>query len=507
MEVRVVLGAEGSSRPWARRRHFSVHPVHVSLEGRLHIAARGTSSIALHPDRTPIHFYSQIHTCPTITYPPLPPWFPSLSHALAFALASPFPCVLTAVLLRQINAETNTYNCEACGMRFDAVRSLVAHQRYCSGGNWACRWCDMKEGEHLKGKGPGPDGPSTLCSVCASRFRSGYKKPPTIDADGKAVCDGCGLKFDSVRGLGSHIRGCTGGTWRCEWCAADEKQSRGKSPGPNGPRTLCSKCGSRFRNGQKARIERDDEGRLICDRCHKTFDSLIRLSGHKRFCDGGTWRCEWCDVDDGDAGGKGQGPTGPRTLCSICASRFRGGHTAPPPRDSDGRFFCEDCEKRFDTVSGLGSHRRFCTREVPNLKKGDLVEDLRLGGGFVALPENAPPLAHEFVGDALQIWCALSFLAKCCEVDRIVDWDEFLAVLGKDQETAARSAVLHNLHAFLVGMLYDHLYRQTKGFVAGGGVFDGRVLNGFTWQELLRQYLQMLAGERQIKLDLGGMSE
>ena len=83
------------------------------------------------------------------------------------------------------------------------------------------------------------------------------------------VCPTPGIR----RGLGSHSRGCSGGTWRCEWCNADEKAARGKSPGPNGPKTLCSRCGSRYRSGQGARVPRNAEGLYVCDRCTHTYDS------------------------------------------------------------------------------------------------------------------------------------------------------------------------------------------------------------------------------------------
>lgn len=120
------------------------------------------------------------------------------------------------------------YACEACQHVFENIRGLTAHQRTCSGGTWQCRWCTSKESE-TKGKGPGPDGPSTLCSVCASRYRSGYKQPPKRDAQGNFVCERCQSKFASVRGLGSHVRGCSGGNWRCEWCDTTEVRTRGST--------------------------------------------------------------------------------------------------------------------------------------------------------------------------------------------------------------------------------------------------------------------------------------
>jgi len=117
--------------------------------------------------------------------------------------------------------------------------------------NWGCQWCACSFSES-GGRSPGPDGPGTLCSACGSRYRNGHAGPPLMDKDGKYVCDGCNKAFGSIRGLGSHRRGCWGGQWKCDWCQVLEQGSGGKCPGPAGPRTLCSACGSRFRNGHKS---------------------------------------------------------------------------------------------------------------------------------------------------------------------------------------------------------------------------------------------------------------
>ena len=136
------------------------------------------------------------------------------------------------------------------------------------------------------------------------------------------------------------------------------------------------------------------------------------------------------------------------------------------------------------------------------------MEDLLLGGGLVALPKDGrPPLPDDIVGDALQIWCAMSFLAKCRGVDSVVGWDDLVAVLKKKPKKAAKSPVLHNMHVFLVGIVYDDVFRNAKHLMTSGESYDGRVLNGYTWQELLRQYLQMLATERQAKGDIGDTLE
>jgi len=139
-----------------------------------------------------------------------------------------------------------------------------------------------------------------------------------------------------------------------------EQASGGKCPGPAGPKTLCSACGSRFRNGHTSFPTKDADGRLNCPMCDKRFDSMISLGGHRRFCDGGAWRCAWCDCTHDESGGKSPGPGGPKTLCSPCGSRYRNGHAGPPQKDVNGQYRCEDCGKGFDSISGLGGHKRFC---------------------------------------------------------------------------------------------------------------------------------------------------
>jgi hypothetical protein len=44
-------------------------------------------------------------------------------------------------------------------------------------------------------------------------------------------------------------KNCDGGVWRCDWCGVDKKTGGGRCPGPKGPSTLCSACGSRYRAG------------------------------------------------------------------------------------------------------------------------------------------------------------------------------------------------------------------------------------------------------------------
>lgn len=418
--------------------------------------------------------------------------------------------------------ENGNLLCELCQKSFTAYRPLVVHQRTCTGGKWRCSWCEIKESK-ARGRADGPDGPGTLCTTCHTRFQNGFHGPPERDPeDNKFICSGCGMKFDTMRGLGSHARGCSGGTWRCEWCDADEKTSRGKSPGPSGSKTLCSRCGARYRNGQREPVARAENGDFICNRCSKTYDSMVRLSGHRRFCDGGAWRCAWCHVDANDGGGKGPGPDGPRTLCSACSSRFRSGHEGPPPKDANGRLYCVDCEKRFDTISGLGSHRRFCTKEIKFSKSLQLVEDLTLGGGEVALPTKpASVLPMEVVGDALQLWATYAFLARFSDhyadthvallkprqtvlrtrleqirmgkAASLTDWDDVEKLFLMDARTAYQSSKVHAVHIFLVNLLFLDIANDAEEGVETFMRFHQ--INVYTWPEMLRRYLNMVATE------------
>ena len=137
-----------------------------------------------------------------------------------------------------------------------------------------------------------PEGAKTLCAACSARWRAGHTGMPQQDGDGNYLCEACGAKFETIRGLGSHRRGCSGGNWRCEWCAKEETETAGKAPGPNGPKTLCSTCGSRFRTGHTKMVVQVN-GRFMCENCSKLFDTMVALGGHRRYCDGGKWRCNW----------------------------------------------------------------------------------------------------------------------------------------------------------------------------------------------------------------------
>ena len=67
------------------------------------------------------------------------------------------------------------------------------------------------------------------------------------------------------------------------------------------------------------------------------FTNRLTLSAHLRICTGGKWECEWCGCKETETPSKAGGPSGPKTLCNACGSRFRAGHTSMPKKDEEGR--------------------------------------------------------------------------------------------------------------------------------------------------------------------------
>jgi hypothetical protein len=106
--------------------------------------------------------------------------------------------------------------CEDCGWKAEAMRNVVSHQRTCTGGQWRCDWCSISEAD-ARGKAAGPQGESTLCIKCGSRFQNGYTKPIVDDVTGRLVCDACTRSFETFTALAGYgarfsaemyIRGC-----------------------------------------------------------------------------------------------------------------------------------------------------------------------------------------------------------------------------------------------------------------------------------------------------------
>ena len=81
--------------------------------------------------------------------------------------------------------------------------------------------------------------------------------------------------------------------------------------------------------------------------CSDTFQSLRGLSGHRRYCPGKIWECDWCN--DRKSKIKGIGPNGPGSLCGTCAGRYKCGFIGLPVANPvTGKFNCESCENPFE---------------------------------------------------------------------------------------------------------------------------------------------------------------
>ena len=50
----------------------------------------------------------------------------------------------------------------------------------------------------------------------------------------------------------------------------------------------------------------------------------------------------------------------PRHASRPATQRWKSGHSGPPSKDDQGKFVCERCERAFENISGLGSHRSRC---------------------------------------------------------------------------------------------------------------------------------------------------
>lgn len=257
------------------------------------------------------------------------------------------------------NAE-GAWLCTTCPATYESRAQLFGHVRFCEGQNvWSCEWCGCRESE-THHKASGPSGAKTLCSACGARFRSGHNTPPAQNDKGEYACDFCGRGFPSISSLGGHRRFCDGGMWRCAWCHLSGQECGNKSIGPDGPATLCTSCSQRWKSGHSGPPPKDETGRFVCEECARTFDTISGLGSHRARCDGGVWRCEWCNADYASTTGKGPGPNGAKTLCSACSARFRGGASGPPTTNDQGKFVCGSCERTFDTLPAVSSHKRRC---------------------------------------------------------------------------------------------------------------------------------------------------
>ncbi len=148
--------------------------------------------------------------------------------------------------------------------------------------------------------------------------------------------------------------------WQCNWCQSSKTRKRQR--GPDGPKTLCEKCNSRWRKGGETGPRSAD---WKCDWCGaddsqtprrykgpKGPGTLCEPCG-KRRTQGATgppaknWRCDWCGTSEMRQ--RRPGPNGPKTLCDTCGHRFSHGKTGPRLA---GPFECRWCD-------ATSTHRRF----------------------------------------------------------------------------------------------------------------------------------------------------
>ena len=174
------------------------------------------------------------------------------------------------------------------------IRGLGSHRRFCDGGVWRCRWC-MCKAEECSGKGPGPDGASTLCAPCSGRFHGDTGVPPPTNADGSYVRSSATARSTTspawartaaaataARGAAAGATASTSVVARvrpratfpappsaptplpCPQPAIPVRRSQG--PGPDGNKTLCSTCSARFRSGHTKPPQTNDDGKYVCGR-------------------------------------------------------------------------------------------------------------------------------------------------------------------------------------------------------------------------------------------------
>lgn len=288
--------------------------------------------------------------------------------------------------------------------------------RRCDGGSWRCGWCEAKIGE-TSGKGPGPDGPGSLCSTCSSRFRAGHTGPPQQDEEGRCapslLCPAAVFSptdIASVRRVNPPLP-----PWATMHTPATHLRTVSVHPQAFPPSRSSSIPPRRIAPERPSHlapiallssVSPPAAPRYVCE-CLRTFETIAAMGVHRRHCDGGKWLCSWCGCSHSETSGKGAGPDGPRTLCAACASRYRAGHREPPQRDSSGKFLC-GCGRAFESMSGLGSHRRHCSQAPTKAPAAAATEPNAeaTGGGDAAEAREAAtePAVHAAgAGDGTEI--------------------------------------------------------------------------------------------------------
>ncbi|KAK7254578.1 hypothetical protein SO694_00010173 [Aureococcus anophagefferens] len=465
------------------------------LRGRVALLVAKARAVVAESRCVPVPPHALLAPPPPVAVPPPAPPAPKPPKARGRKAAA----------RRRPRPVSGKFKCDACPALFDTSGALSGHRRFCDGGKWRCAWCECTA--EAGRQEPGPAALATLCGPCGGRYRGGATGPPKRDAEGKYLCDHCGRPHDSLGGadgpalkdaatgkyrcahcprastpsaLSGHRRFCDAGSWRCDWCECTALEAGGKNPGPRGAATLWRAARRRYRGGATGPPTKTADGKYLCDHCGRSHDTLGSLASHARRCDGGHWRCDWCKITD--VKGKNPGPRGPATLCGPCGSRYRGGATGPPTVDAAGKFVCDACGQKYDTLAGLSGHARFCAGGVAGDAGADAdVCPLGLwlapaaGDGGATAPWSGDDVDAALAGEAY-VWLGAGDAVAKAVGARGASWPSYEA----DLTERGRPRALHRLHGTLVALIVGdvadapalprtaHGFRATKAGGAAG---------------------------------------
>lgn len=227
--------------------------------------------------------------------------------------------------------------CRQCGKVCKGMRGLAKHLSSCDV-SWRCDWCSCTLMQ-TSCKRAGPGGAATLCASCAQRYRAGRVGPVVGgSASGRAgpwacalcsrlfasaqvlaehaarcgqnlVCDRCGLKCKDHAQLAHHRHTCCEPTaaaaaWACAWCGCGAANTSAALPGPDGPGTLCTSCGHKYRGGDMQQPRYDPR------HVHYSAAACVACGAHNATV---------------------PGPTPDTALCTTCAYHAFASYAAPYP--------------------------------------------------------------------------------------------------------------------------------------------------------------------------------
>ena len=113
------------------------------------------------------------------------------------------------------------------------------------------------------------------------------------------------------------------------------------------------------------------DGKYECELCDRIFETIAALGVHRRSCDGGAWRCAWCEVSADQAQGKSPGPDGAgRTIFHANPGHGTDTESKSPPigRASGTVRRSEDGGRTWEAAVDINGHEGYsysCLSEVP----------------------------------------------------------------------------------------------------------------------------------------------